>query len=67
MQGVTEGDYHPIIEYDIPAHGKVKFKIPEGKYTAIVYVGKDPMIGYFNIRDGNITIIIRRDEIQIKD
>ena len=67
LQGVTEGDYHPIIEYDIPAHGKVKFKIPEGKYTAIVYVGKDPMIGYFNIRDGNITIIIRRDEIQIKD
>ncbi len=67
LQGVTEGDYHPIIEYDIPAHGKVKFKIPEGKYTAIVYVGKDPMVGYFGIRDGNITIIINRDEIQIKD
>ena len=66
LQGVTEGDYHPIIEYDIPAHGKAKFKIPEGKYAAIVYVGKDPMIAYFRIRSDNITIIIKRDQIQIE-
>jgi hypothetical protein len=66
LQGVTEGGYRPIIEYDIPAGGKANFKIPEGQYTAVVYVGKEPMIGYFGIHAHGVNIIITRDKIQIK-
>ncbi len=66
LQGVTVGDYHPIIEYDLPPWQKADIRIPEGWYTAIVYVGKDPMVSSFKVRDSNITIFIKRDQIQIK-
>ena len=67
LQGVTVDNYHPIIEYDLKAWGKATFAIPEGTYTAIVYVGKEPMIAYFGInKSTDITIFIARDEIRIK-
>ncbi len=66
LQGVTEGGYRPIIEYDLDPWEKAKFPIPEGKYTAIVYVGKDPMVAYFGVHSNNtITIIIDKDKIKI--
>ena len=67
LQGVTEGGYHPIIEYDFDPWEKARFPIPEGKYTAIVYVGKDPMVGTFSIHSNNsIDIIIEKDKLKIK-
>ncbi len=67
LQGVTVDDYHPIIEYDLKAGGQTTIAIPEGTYTAIVYVGKEPMVDYFSIHGSNeITIFIERDELRIK-
>ncbi len=67
LQGTSEGGYKPIIEYDIPRFATVKFEVPEGYYTVVVYVGKDPMIGYTVVNGHNqVSIIINRDEIKIE-
>ena len=67
LQGVTVGDYHPIIEYDFYPWERTKFPIPEGRYTAVVYIGKDPLVAYFGIHSSNtITIIIKEDKIEIE-
>ncbi len=66
LQGVTEGGYHPITEYDLAPWEKTKFPIPEGRYTAIVYVGKDPMVESFGIHGNNeVTIVIEKERLKI--
>ena len=66
LQGETEYDYKPIIDYDIPRFATVKYEIPEGYYTIIVYVGKDPMIAYTGIYKNNqVSITIFQDELKI--
>jgi len=66
LQGVTVGNYHPIIEYDLYPWVNVKFPIPEGQYTAVVYVGKEPLIAYFGIHQSGLTITIEKDKITIE-
>ena len=64
LQGSSEGGYKPIIEYDIPRNTTVKFEVPEGYYTIVVYVGKEPMIAYTGIYKSNaLRIVIHRDEL----
>ena len=65
LQGVTVGNYHPIIEHDLYPWVNVKFPIPEGQYTAVVYVGKEPLIAYFGIHQSGLTITIEKDKITI--
>ena len=67
LQGVTVGDYHPITEYGFNPWEKTRFAIPEGKYTAVVYVGSDPMVAYFGIHGNNeVTIIIDKNKLTIE-
>ncbi len=67
LQGTSEGGYKPIIEYDIARFATVKFEVPEGYYMVVVYVGKDPMIGYTVVNGHNqVSITINRDEIKIE-
>ena len=67
LQGVTVGNYHPIIEYALdPWVNNVRFPIPEGQYTAVVYIGKDPLITYFGIHKSGLTITIEQDKITIE-
>ena len=67
LQGVTVGDYRPIIEYDFSPWEKTRLTIPEGRYAIIVYVGKEPMIEYAGVHSNNaIEIIIEKDQIKIK-
>ncbi|MCF6277262.1 MAG: hypothetical protein L3J16_00720, partial [Anaerolineales bacterium] len=64
LQGVTDGGYYPIIEYDIARKQTVKFKAPKGFYTVIVWVGAEPMVDYVNINK-DITLTIRKDSFNI--
>ena len=66
LQGVTVGNYHPIIEYELYPWVNVRFPIPEGQYTAVVYVGKEPLIAYFGIHQSGLTITIKKDKITIE-
>ena len=67
LQGVTEGGYKPIIEYDLAPWQKVKLTVPEGRYAVVVYVGKDPMIEYVGIHSSNtVEIIIEKDRVKIR-
>lgn len=66
LQGSTEGGYHPIIEYDLAPWQKIKLSVPEGHYAVIVYVGKDPMIGYVGVHSNNtVEITINKDDLKI--
>ena len=67
FQGTTEYGYRPIVDYDIPRFATVKYEVPEGFYTVIVYVGKDPMIAYTGVYHNNqIAITIFQDELKIE-
>ena len=66
LQGSSEGGYRPIVEYDIPRFAKVRFAVPEGYYTIVVYVGKEPMVAYTGIYKNNaLRIVINRKELII--
>lgn len=66
LQGTTVDDYHPVTEYDLSPWEQARFPIPEGKYAAVVYVGKDPMVEYFSIHDSGITIIIEKNKLKFR-
>jgi hypothetical protein len=67
LQGFTEYDYTPVIEYDIPRFATVKYRIPDGYYKIVVYVGKEPMIDYVTVtKNTSLRIIIRRNELQVE-
>ncbi len=67
FQGVTEYDYRPVIEYDLPGFAKVRIHVPQGEYKIVVYVGKDPMIDYVTInKNTSLVITIRKDSLRIE-
>jgi len=67
LQGNVENLYHPIQEYEVPRHRTVKTKAPQGDYTVVVYVGKEPMVGYFGLHNrSGVTITIYDDKIEIQ-
>ncbi|MCP4142394.1 MAG: hypothetical protein GY755_19325 [Chloroflexi bacterium] len=66
LQGTTVGGYKPIIEYDLAPWEKTKITVPEGYYAVIVYVGKEPMIGYIGIHHNNtVEITINKTDLKI--
>lgn len=67
FQGVTEYDYRPVIEYDLPGFAKVRIHVPQGDYKIVVYVGKDPMINYVTVNQNtNLVINIRKNNVRIE-
>jgi len=67
LQGATEYDYRPVIEYDIPRLTTVRYRIPDGYYKIVVYVGKEPMIDYVQVnKNTSLRIVIRKDELKIE-
>jgi hypothetical protein len=66
MQGITAYDYRPVIEYDIPAFAKVRFRVPIGDYKIVVYVVNEPLTRHITINKGtNLRIKIYRHEFTV--
>ena len=67
FHGITAGGYHPIIEYHLSPWEKATILLPEGDYTAIVYIRNTPFYAYFNIHKNNkFTLIIKKDKIKLE-
>ncbi|NOY99810.1 MAG: hypothetical protein GXP40_11525 [Chloroflexi bacterium] len=67
LQGAVEGGYYPIMEYDLGRWQQLKTKAPQGSYTYVVYVGAEPMIGYFGLHNANgVTITIFKNKVTVK-
>ena len=67
FHGITDGGYHPIIEYHLSPWEKATILLPEGDYTAIVYIRNTPFYAYFSIHKNNkFTLIIKKDKIKLE-